>query len=402
MKPHNEKHQITLFLVSQNLSLFGSQVVSYAIIWYITLTTSSGLWLTLATVCSMLPQAAISLWGGVFADRYSRKHLIMLADGFIAAATLGLAVAFSLGFNRISLLLAVSVIRSVGAGIQTPAVNALYPQLVPKEHLTRVQGINQTLGSALLLIAPAVGGIILGTAGIVWAFLIDVATALAAILIMVFLKADPISSGDVSSSILGELRQGISYTIQQPALRRIIICYACSYFLFTPAATLAPLLIERTFGHEVWHLAINQIVWSAGSLMGGIVISIHGDFHNKTKAIATGLVCFGITLFLQGISPVFGLYLLFIGIAGFILPFIITLQTVYIQETVHNSMLGRVFSFVQIISVSAMPVAILLFGPLADLMAVQVILLLTGALLVFVGIAYDYSCRRAGADHLSD
>ena len=71
---------IGLFLASQNISLFGSQLVSYAIIWYITLETSSGGWLTMITVCSMMPQALISLWGGVLADRYNKKTLIILSD----------------------------------------------------------------------------------------------------------------------------------------------------------------------------------------------------------------------------------------------------------------------------------------------------------------------------------
>ena len=91
--------KIILFLISQNISLFGSAVVGFCIIWYITLETSSGIWLMLATICSLLPQVVISLWGGVWADRHNRKHLIMLADAFIALATLGIALFFGQVFN---------------------------------------------------------------------------------------------------------------------------------------------------------------------------------------------------------------------------------------------------------------------------------------------------------------
>jgi len=125
LKQNNKK--VALFLLSQNISLFGSSVVGFAIIWHITLETSSGLWLMLSTICAMFPQVIVSLWGGVWADRYNRKTLIMLTDGFIALSTFGLAVAFWLGFQRLELLLAVSVVRSIGAGIQTPAVHAIFP-----------------------------------------------------------------------------------------------------------------------------------------------------------------------------------------------------------------------------------------------------------------------------------
>ena len=137
----------------------------------------------LSTICSMFPQVIISLWGGVWADRYNRKTLIMLTDGFIALSTFGLAIAFWAGFRSLELLLAVSVVRSLGAGIQTPCVNAIFPQLVPMEKLTRIQGINHTLGSVLLLLSPAVGGALLGSVNIAWAFMLDVVTVILAILL---------------------------------------------------------------------------------------------------------------------------------------------------------------------------------------------------------------------------
>ena len=103
MKDH-WKRKITLFLTAQTISLFGSSLVQYAIIWYITLTTTSGVMMTISTVCGFLPQMAISLFAGVWIDRYSRKKMIMLADGMIAIATLLLAVMFLMGYNNIWLL----------------------------------------------------------------------------------------------------------------------------------------------------------------------------------------------------------------------------------------------------------------------------------------------------------
>lgn len=386
--------EIALFLISQNVSLFGSSVVGFAIIWYITLETSSGFWLMLSTICSMLPQVVISLWGGVWADRHNRKYLIMLADGFIAISTLGLAIAFWMGFQRIELLLAVSVVRSMGAGIQTPAVNAIYPQLVSQDKLTKIQGINQTLNSVLMLLAPAVGGIVLGSMDISWAFMLDVVTAALAILIVSFIKVEKIQRTDDIAPIFTELKQGIDYTFHHPLLRGIVICYAFSFFLITPAAVLSPLLVERSFGNEVWRLTANEIVWTVGSLVGGVFISLYGNFKDKIRTIAVCLVAFGITFAVLGIAGNFTLYLIIMGIAGFFMPIIATAQTVFIQETTQPTMLGRVFSIVQIISASAMPVAILIFGPLADIVSVELILIISGVLLTLVGILYQSSNKK--------
>lgn len=65
--------QTALFLISQNISIFGSSVVGFAIVWYITVNTASGFWITVATLATLIPQVVVSLWAGVFADRYSKN-----------------------------------------------------------------------------------------------------------------------------------------------------------------------------------------------------------------------------------------------------------------------------------------------------------------------------------------
>ena len=118
------KNTAARFLTAQTISLFGSSLVQYAIVWYITLSTSSGRMLTISTVCGFAPQIAISLFAGVWIDRYDRKSLIMLSDTIIALSTLILAIAFFSGHRNIWLLFTVLMVRSAGTGIQTPAVNA--------------------------------------------------------------------------------------------------------------------------------------------------------------------------------------------------------------------------------------------------------------------------------------
>lgn len=389
------KRKTVLFLLSQNISLFGSSVVGYAIIWHITLETSSGLWLTLATLASMLPSIVVSLWGGVWADRYSRKMLIMVADGFIALATLGLAVAFLAGYRQMGLLLAVSAVRSFGSGVQTPAVSALYPQLVPAQHLTRVQGVNQTLNAVLNLLSPAVGGLLLGTVGIAWTFMLDVATATLAILVMAFIAVAPPTRAAGEGSMMAELKEGFRYTFGHPLLKWIVLCYIFVFFLFTPAAVLTPLLVERSYGSEVWRLTANEIAWTVGMLAGGIFVSIKGKFKKEVQSVMICLAGFGVTFALMGLPNPFWLYLLFMGTAGVFMPVVATIQTVYVQRITREEVLGRVFSILQLISTSAMPLSILVFGPLADVVRVETLLLISGGLLAVAGLWFNTAMRRA-------
>lgn len=386
-KIHSSLKKIALFLISQNISLFGSTVVSFTIIWHITLMTSSGIWVTLFTICSLMPQVIVSPWAGVWADRYNRKFLIMAADGFIAVATLGLAVAYWLGYQNLELLLAVSVVRSFGAGIQLPAVNALLPQIVPPERLTRVQGVNQTLNSISMLLAPAVGGLLLGSTGIVGAFLLDVATAATAIAVLSLLHVERVVREAVTN-VFAEIREGLVYSWDNDLIRRVLICYAVSFFFITPTAFLTPLFIERTFGDEIWRLTANEMVWMIASMIGGVFVTLHGEFKNKVATISLCLVAFGICFAMLGTAHHFSLYLAYMGLAGFFSPVITTAQTVMIQEHVESTMMGRVFSLLQIVSVTAMPIAILLFGPLADIVSIRLILIVSGGALALSGLLF--------------
>ena len=368
-------------------------MVGFAILWHITLETSSGVWMMLWTICTLLPQVAVSLFAGVWADRYNRKYLIMLADGFIAIATLALAISFLLGSGAMELLLVASVIRGIGAGVQTPAVNAIYPQLVPEEKLTKVQGINQTLSSGLTLLSPAIGGLLLSTVGIVGAFFVDVITAALAILVMSHIHVER-PPAQPKKSVWQDMGAGVSYIWRHRQLRRLIICFLFVFLFATPAFTMSHLVIVRTFGDEVWRLTANEIVWSSAMIAGGIFVSVKGKFRNKPKTIAICNIGFGVAFGLLGMSWSFTSFLVFMGMAGLFLPVVTTAQTVFVQETVPANMLGRVFAVIQIIMMGTVPVAVLFFGPLADAVRIETILLISSTLLALVGIIYGLNERR--------
>jgi DHA3 family macrolide efflux protein-like MFS transporter len=165
-------------------------------------------------------------------------------------------------------------------------------------------------------------------------------------------------------------------------------------FLITPAAVLSPLMVQRTFGPEVWRLTANEVSWTVGNLLGGIYVSVKGDFKNKVLTVAVSLLAFGVLFGLLGVAWDFVSYLIFMGLGGLFLPALSTAQTVYIQEITEPDVLGRVFSIVQIMAASAMPVAILVFGPLADVVSVELLLVVSGVLLAVVGVWYGLTGNR--------
>lgn len=385
MKEQNWKNSITRFLTAQTISLFGSSLVQYAIIWYVTLSTSSGKMLTISTLCGFLPQIFISLFGGVWIDRYDRKKMIMLADSSIAIATLLLAIAFMSGYKNIWFLFAVLVVRSAGAGIQTPLVNSVIPQIVPKEHLMRINGINSTLSSLMMFLSPAISGAILSIATLEVTLLIDVVTAVIGVSITATVCIN--SSGEKrtsENSTLSELKAGFMYLKSNRFIKGLLIFQLIVLFSISPSAFLTPLMVSRTFGAEVWRLTASEMTYSLGMVFGGLIISAWGGFSKKlyTTMLAGGL--YGVFMIGLGTAPYFLIYLACNIMIGVTAPCYNAPITVTIQENVEQQMQGRVFSFMQIATSCALPLGMTVFGPLADVVPVQSILIGAGLFVLLV------------------
>jgi MFS transporter, DHA3 family, macrolide efflux protein len=383
------KKNIILFLSSQSISLFGSALVQYALMWHITLSTESGMMMTLFIICGFIPTFILSPFAGVWADRYNRKILIILADGLIAASTLILAIVFLMGYDAVWLLFLMAAIRAIGTGIQTPAVGAILPQIVPKDKLTKVNGINGSLQAVIMFVAPIVSAGLLSMATLEVIFFIDVITAVIAIVTLLgFLKiASHQKAGDQQPlSYLNDFKQGVTYIKNHHFLKQLFLFFGVFFVLMAPAAFLTPLQVARSFGDDVWRLTAIEIAFSVGMMAGGGVIASWGGFKNKIHTMTLASLLMGVCTLALGVVPVFSIYLLFMAIFGIAMPVFNTPTTVLLQEKVDESYLGRIFGVFGMISTSMMPIGMLIFGPLADVIKVEWLLVGTGVLILVLSL----------------
>jgi MFS transporter, DHA3 family, macrolide efflux protein len=386
---NNWKKNIILFLSSQTISLFGSMLVQYAIMWHITLTTKSGVMMTLFIICGFIPTFFLSPIAGVWADRYNRKILIILADALIAIATLALAILFLMGYESTWLLFVMAAVRAIGTGIQTPAVGAILPQIVPKEGLTKVNGINGSIQAIIMFVAPMVSAALLAMTSIEIIFFIDVITA--AIAIFVLLSFFKIPSHEKASekqttSYFNDLKQGLTYIKNHAFLKKFFLFFAIFFVLMAPAAFLTPLQVTRTFGDEVWRLTAIEIAFSIGMMVGGGIIASWGGFKNRVYTMTFASLLMGACTLALGVTPNFWIYLIFMAVFGVAMPIFNTPTTVLIQEKVDENYLGRIFGVFGMISTSMMPIGMLIFGPIADVVKIEWLLVGTGVFILILAI----------------
>lgn len=374
--------KIVRFLTAQTISLFGSSLVQYAIVWYIVLHTSSGKMLTLSTICGFAPQILVGLFAGAFIDRYDRKWLIMISDSVIAIATLLLAIAFLTGHKSMWMLFVVLMVRSGGTGIQTPTVNSIIPLLAKPEQLVRVNSINSTLSSIMMFLAPVLSGVIFSVTSLEAALFIDVVTAVIGVGItfgidIPFVRKEGNGAAGAATAIR-ELGEGYAYIRRHSFIGKLLLFQIAVMILISPSAFLTPLMVSRSFGPEVWRLTASEMTYSLGMILGGILMTAWGGFKQKAHTILLAGAAYGGIMIGLGTSGFFALYLMFNAWIGITSPCYSASITSLIQEKAEPSVHGRVFSIMQVATSCSLPLGMAICGPLSDITDIGTILVTAG------------------------
>ena len=367
------------------MSLFGSMIVQYAVMWYVTLETQSGAALAFYALAAFLPQGIVSIFGGVIADRMNRRVLVIIADSSIAVVTFVLAMAMVNGITDLWVILLAVGARSIGAGFQTPAVQAMIPQIVPADQLLRVNGIFGSIQSAMALLAPAVAGAVFGIFGIVPVFFIDVVTAVIGVTLLFFVSVPTLASiAQKTSTYREDLVEGMRYIWQNKVVRWLLCVFAILFLLTVAPSYLTPLMVARTFGTEVWMVAVLEIAFSVGMVLGGVLVATVLAKQGRMPLILFATFGFAVFTVALGLAPNLWLFYGFMFAFGLLVPLFSAPFMTLVQETVEPEMHGRVFSYVGIVMAMAMPLGMTVFGPLVDVISVQAMLVIAGILTIVV------------------
>ncbi len=382
------KRQVSIFLVGQTITTFGSYLVQYAIMWHLTLTTKSGLVLALAAIFGFLPQAIVSIFAGVWADRVNRKMMIIVSDSAIAIATLGLALLMLSGVDDLWLIYLVMAVRSVGAGVQMPAISALLPQIVPNEKLMQINGINSSIQSSLGLLAPIAAAAVYANMSIVAIFFIDFVTAVIGLSLLALVSVPTLARAlDADKpSYFTDLKDGISYIFSHELVRWVMAIFGIVFLLIVAPSNLSPLMLVRTFGSEVWMLTVLELSFGIGMVAGGALMAILAAKLNRIWAIIGTSIIFGLLAIAMGFTTNLILFFSLFFFIGLAVPAFSTSAMTLLQETVEPERQGRVFGFVGIVMSVAMPLGMAALGPLADVVSVELLLIVTGAATVVIAL----------------
>jgi DHA3 family macrolide efflux protein-like MFS transporter len=378
---------------AQALSLLGSQLVQFALIWWLTKTTGSAVVLTTASLVGLLPQIFIMPLAGALVDRWNRRVVMMVSDGIIALATLVLAGLFLTGYIQIWHIYALMFVRSVLGGFHWTAMQASTSLMVPKEHLSRIQGLNQMLNGALSIGAAPLGALLMSILLLHSIVMIDVTTAALAIIPLFFFaipqpEVQAAAADQGKPSVWQDFRAGLQYVWSWPGLVMILIMATIINLVVNPGFVLMPILITRHFKGEALQLAWMESAWGVGMFGGGLLLSVWGGFRRRIVTSMLGLIVMGLATVVIGLTPASMLLLaiacMFIG--GVANPIVNGPLMAVIQAAVAPEMQGRVFTLINSAASAMMPIGLIVAGPIADQLGVQTWFIVGGLVTVIMGI----------------
>lgn len=390
----NKKHSILAFATiwgGQVVSRLGSTVARFALVWWLTERTGSATVLATASLAAIVPQIFVGPFAGAYVDRWDRRVVMVVADGLIALVSLLLAYLFWTDSLQLWHVYVVTLVGAFGSTFHTPAMSTATTLMVPKRHLARVAGLNQALTGIASIAGPPLGALLLEILPLHYVMLVDVGTALIAMvpLCLVRIPQPPrhLGKDQPVPSIWGDVCEGLVYVRQRKGLLGIMMMSMLCNFVANPVYALLPLLIKQHFAGGAGHLSWMQAMQGFGLIVGGLLLSTWGGLKHHIHTSLAGLILQGVTLFIVGLTPraLFWLAALSWGVGACMNVFYNGAEAAILQSTVPVTLQGRVLAVMQSSVWIALPLSLLIAGPVADRVGPRVWYIFAGATSAFVG-----------------
>ena len=245
------------------------------------------------------------------------------------------------------------------------------------------QGITLFGSSLVQFAAPAAAGALLSWGTLRADLMIDIATAVVGIGILSAV-AIPFEKREHAPSMWTEMKIGIQYAVKEAFIGRLLLVFGLFIFLCVPAGFLATLFVSRYYKDTYWSMTLVEVIGFIGMTAGGILIGAWGGFKNRMKTLTVGLIAFGTLAIGMGAVDSFAVYLLLMAVYGVALTMVQTASTTLLQKQSSPQMQGRVFGLFGAMYSGFLPLGMAVFGPLADVVSLRLLMILSGLLLLAV------------------
>ena len=340
-----------------------------------------------------IPIFLFSLVGGVIADRYDRRLLLIGSQLVQMACAFTLASLFALGLVQIWHILILSFIVGLAQAFGGPAYQALVPSLVGKEDLPNAIALNSIQFNLARVIGPVLAGLALKSLGASWCFSLNGISYIAVIVTLLLVKPRFVPSNS-GGTIAQGIKQGIGFIRNQGAMESLIVLAFFMTALSIPLIVFLPLVTKDVLLRDSGTFSTLLAISGVGSICGALLVAATGTMKNKGQIALITLVALGVTIVGFSFSRHVWLTAVFVFVAGMLLIMVFALISSLVQLITPDEMRGRVMSVYNVAFRGGMPMGSLATGQLIPLFTAPPVLATNGVLLAALGLWYLLVHRR--------
>ena len=299
----NWKRPFFILWTGQAFSLLGSQLVQFALVWWLARTTDSASVLAYATLVALLPNIFLNPVAGALVDRWNCRVVILVSDAGSALATLILLVLFAASEAHVWQVYIVLLIRAAGGVFHFPAMRASTSLMVPADQLSRVQGLQSMLTGGMTIVAPPLGALLIESLSIQAVLMVDIITAAVGVSALLLVQVPQPARMLQKQSVWRDMRAGFDYARGWPGLLILLVMSVLINFWLVPASALLPLLAKHEFGGGATEYGWMESAFGIGVVVGGLILSVWGGFRRKVVTAQVGLIGIGVAHIALGVAP---------------------------------------------------------------------------------------------------
>lgn len=378
---------IVVIWMGQALSIVTSGASGWAIVWHVTQTEQSALMLSLVMVCATLPQGLLSPLGGMVADRFNRKLVMMVADLGAGLVSLTLAAVILYGSPSFALICVCASIRSALTAFHGPAMMAAMPMLVPERQLLRVNTLDQLMASLAGICSPAIGIALYGAFGLPSTLALEFLGALAAVAGLLPVRMATVRERS-STSVLGQLREGWQALAAHKGLVMLLGWLTVGVMAYSAISAVYPLMGTQHFGADGTMVSIAEAVSGSCMLAGAVIIMIWGGGRQLARLLCVSAVLMSLPIIAASLLPpdAFWTYAALMGVASVFMAWFNGPVMTLIQKRVPEDKAGRAIGFFYTSIGVSSPVGVAVGGAIAERIGVAPFFVAAGMLTLALGV----------------
>lgn len=383
----------------QSLNHLGSWMRQVAIVLLVLRITDDGVAVGVVSVCQFLPTVLLGLWSGLVADRTEKRRLLLCAQVVVLSQSVTLVLLTTMDSPPLIGLYATALVSGVAGAFDLPARRALVAELVPETHVQNAVGLNLAMNNGARIVAPALAGLLIETAGFVWCFVLDALLTLTFICVLLRIDQSTLRRSPPATCDKGQIRDGIRYVRRVPTLWIPIAMTAFFGAFPFNHQVLVPLFVRFGLGRGDAAVTLVLSVISVGALAGALWTAGRKTVDVR-RLIAAGAACGTAVLALAASPNIFVAFPIAFLFGAASVSFM-TLSTSLVQLRADPAMQGRVISLHALVSVGGMPLGGLTLGVANDFLGARPAVVVSSvACFVAVGVGVLGRSRTIAADEL--